>query len=232
MGEGRLGQKMREVEVSADQFGDRWPLKLDKGTLRAYQINIGQFPPLLEITFRSDGGRVYALNGIAQREPQYSQIKPIWVVDPHMAPCHKSLDPLLRKAESLFFEEWLQRAAAIVPQAIVAMDPLAVPRAVMPSAYSAANRFMALWKVDRVQGYFLVKPAGTVPSKLVWATSPTYFLDQPVSAMAIAETWLPTPNPNINGLLNWVNFLRSLRASKQKPAEARQSRLNGWSLKI
>lgn len=48
------------IEVTADQFGDKWPLTVDKGTLHCEQPT--------RIIFTAPDGQKYGVNGSAQND--------------------------------------------------------------------------------------------------------------------------------------------------------------------
>lgn len=61
----------RERPVSADEYGDRWPLTVTGGVLR--------YEPAGRAIFRDLEGNEYQLNGMAQ-SAGYAPIDPIWKV--------------------------------------------------------------------------------------------------------------------------------------------------------
>lgn len=80
--------------VTRAEFGDRWPLTVDDGTLSC-QFNA--------VIFTREGV-TYAVNGVAQQmraDRKWHDITEIWADNPDTPGLKKSLDPLLARGQQL-----------------------------------------------------------------------------------------------------------------------------------
>lgn len=86
-----------EARVSRSDFGEEWPLNVDSGTIRAYgREGVGG------ITFVTDDGLEFAVNGLAMQWGLGLELAPIWSLDPEMGPpARKSVGPLIAYGHSL-----------------------------------------------------------------------------------------------------------------------------------
>lgn len=78
--------------VSQAEFGDAWPLTIDRGTLRC--------EPPGAVVFQASDGSDYGVNGIALSQG-YPEIDPIWADDPDPLVPKKSIGPLLDRGLAL-----------------------------------------------------------------------------------------------------------------------------------
>ena len=225
---------MREMQVSRSLLGDAWPLTVEAGTLRAYQINPDQVVPILEISFRTESGRVYALNGIAQRQPQYGNLHEIWSADPRIPDAYKSVAPLLVKAEELFVGDWVQQATKLVPQAIAAMQPVRHSWLLMMSETPRSSRIRVQMQRPQGKGGYLVLeealPVSNPSNPLrrwTWATPQANLFGPPLALKAEAYQWLPLPEQSaLAQCFNWMQFLRQRGRSLRLPTVT----VDGWSI--
>lgn len=97
-----VGRRKRRSKVRREDFGDGWPLTVDRGTL----IVAGDGA----ITFKAPNGVTYAVNGLAARD--HPSIEPIWITvvvarvelgdgEVIAVPIRKDISPLIRYAQSL-----------------------------------------------------------------------------------------------------------------------------------
>jgi hypothetical protein len=95
--------------ISRADFGDKWPLTVEPGTLACSEIIVTGWtgPRLLAVTFET-GSRSFPLNGVARSHkpgPNIDSItspgEPIWVTDPitkekvDVGPPLKNIGPLI-----------------------------------------------------------------------------------------------------------------------------------------
>lgn len=83
------------LSVSRAEFGDSWPLTVDRGTLRCEAPGA--------VIFQAPDGSDYAVNGLASSQG-YPGIDPIWADDP---------DPLIPK---LSIAPLVDRGLALCPE--------------------------------------------------------------------------------------------------------------------
>ncbi|WP_417589220.1 DUF2511 domain-containing protein [Pararhodobacter oceanensis] len=77
--------------ISAETFGDQWPLTVDSGRIDCIAPNAAVF---------IHNGTTYQLNGMAQSRG-YALINPIWRDNPDIPGTKISISPLLRAALAL-----------------------------------------------------------------------------------------------------------------------------------
>jgi hypothetical protein len=79
-------------EISKNQFGNNWPLTIEKGYL---SCNNGRC-----VTLRYEG-KIYGLNGVAKtfykNDPDYADINEIWANDTNMYGLKMSIAPLIEE---------------------------------------------------------------------------------------------------------------------------------------
>lgn len=78
--------------VSQAEFGDAWPLTIDRGTVRC--------EPPGAVVFQAPDGSDYGVNGVATSQG-YPELAPIWADDPDPLVPKKSIGPLLDRGLAL-----------------------------------------------------------------------------------------------------------------------------------
>lgn len=73
-------------EVSAAEYGDKWPFTVGSGTIRYIEPQ--------KVVFSTSTGATYALNGAAQKE--YAAVDPIWLDNPKIPGAKVSLSPFIQ----------------------------------------------------------------------------------------------------------------------------------------
>lgn len=81
-----------EREVKAEDYGDRWPLTVEHGTLRC--------EPVERVVFTDPDGKDWAVNGAASSHG-YDEIEPIWADNPEIDGTKKIISPLIEDGLSL-----------------------------------------------------------------------------------------------------------------------------------
>jgi hypothetical protein len=89
-GESGSGTAANERSVSRADYGSAWPLTVESGTLRCEEAGA--------VTFTSDDGATYWVNGTAGNEAEargWKNIRPIWADDPTAEGLKISIGPLI-----------------------------------------------------------------------------------------------------------------------------------------
>ena len=90
-GGGGGGGDASSVQLSADQYGSKWPLTVKEGTLRCEGVQ--------SVVFEANGSS-YGVNGSAL-DQGFKDIHPIWKDDPALKGLKISISPLINRGLAL-----------------------------------------------------------------------------------------------------------------------------------
>lgn len=83
-------------EVTRKEFGEKWPLTVDKGVIECRQ----SFGPKSGVVVFVAGGKTYALNGLAKSR-KFADIEPIWRPNPDIPQLKMDIGRLIEEALKL-----------------------------------------------------------------------------------------------------------------------------------